>query len=498
MVNAQEWLDENYPKEERNKVPLLYLNEPNLEGELDLVDFTKLERVDISQSVDENKISFKNKNEEIEVKKCVDAQTWLDEWYPKDGKCKDESKIWDSNNSRNYKTNFGKTRNQISELSITGKGLEGSLDLTDFRNLEKLDCVYNHLTNLNLNDLGKLKNIKCQENKLLTSLQLKNCSNVDWIIASDNNLTDIDVSSSKDKITSIYLNDNPQLKGDLNIFKGLKNLQILCLNNTAFVGSLESLQNLSELACLNIADTDIDSGLEYLPNSIEYFYCLIDKRKNARCQVIYDLLVGEEQGEIEFDEMKAGEEYEEIKYKRIKNFDEKLLVIKNRAKERFHHLFRDELTEQSNKIKELTEKLHLSQSQLQQLSDLILPNQVYDFFTLKKEVQRIKTNELAPSLQNKRQELEQLITDAKNQLSEDLKSTLELYCQTLTEEDNSLKEGKLAAYQTILQAKLNKEELKTISSKKVKISQLEKQLNKLQVDEQQLETQVEVLSKGNS
>jgi len=36
MVNTQQWLDANYPKEERDRILLLYLNEPNLEGELDL------------------------------------------------------------------------------------------------------------------------------------------------------------------------------------------------------------------------------------------------------------------------------------------------------------------------------------------------------------------------------------------------------------------------------------------------------------------------------
>jgi len=40
MVNAQQWLDANYPKESREKITAIYLNEANLEGELDLSDFT--------------------------------------------------------------------------------------------------------------------------------------------------------------------------------------------------------------------------------------------------------------------------------------------------------------------------------------------------------------------------------------------------------------------------------------------------------------------------
>ncbi len=43
MVNAQEWLDRNYPKENRNEVREVYILEFNLEGELDLSDFKNLE-----------------------------------------------------------------------------------------------------------------------------------------------------------------------------------------------------------------------------------------------------------------------------------------------------------------------------------------------------------------------------------------------------------------------------------------------------------------------
>ncbi len=43
MVNAQEWLDENYPKEERKDIKELQIDNKNLEGKLDLVGFANLE-----------------------------------------------------------------------------------------------------------------------------------------------------------------------------------------------------------------------------------------------------------------------------------------------------------------------------------------------------------------------------------------------------------------------------------------------------------------------
>jgi len=44
MVNAQEYLNKNYPtKEERKNIKELKINKKNLEGNLDLSDFVNLE-----------------------------------------------------------------------------------------------------------------------------------------------------------------------------------------------------------------------------------------------------------------------------------------------------------------------------------------------------------------------------------------------------------------------------------------------------------------------
>jgi len=79
---------------------------------------------------------------------------------------------------------------------------------------------------LNVSNLEKLKDINCQKNKL-TNLQLKNCPKLDSLLAFDNDLTELDISSLEDKVTYIYLNDNPQLKDDLSVFRSLKNLGVL-------------------------------------------------------------------------------------------------------------------------------------------------------------------------------------------------------------------------------------------------------------------------------
>jgi len=56
MVNAREWLDQNYSKEERSKVTKLNIYCENLEGDLDLSDFINLKELDCH----ENKLTTLN------------------------------------------------------------------------------------------------------------------------------------------------------------------------------------------------------------------------------------------------------------------------------------------------------------------------------------------------------------------------------------------------------------------------------------------------------
>src|ERR1043166_5273574 len=46
MVNAQEYINKNYPKETKKNLKLLDISGKDLEGHLDLKDFVNLERLD--------------------------------------------------------------------------------------------------------------------------------------------------------------------------------------------------------------------------------------------------------------------------------------------------------------------------------------------------------------------------------------------------------------------------------------------------------------------
>jgi len=71
------------------------------------------------------------------------------------------------------------------------------------------------------------------------------------------------------------------------MFSNLVNLEELEVGNdnfnqgiyNRFVGSLKPLQNLSRLERFDIRNTELDSGLEYLPESIKVFKYSADKKK---------------------------------------------------------------------------------------------------------------------------------------------------------------------------------------------------------------------------
>ena len=59
-------------------------------------------------------------------------------------------------------------RQEIKELDISNQNLEGKLDLSDFANLERLNCSNNLLTDIDLTNLSpeKIKIIDLDNNDL--------------------------------------------------------------------------------------------------------------------------------------------------------------------------------------------------------------------------------------------------------------------------------------------------------------------------------------------
>ena len=53
-----------------------------------------------------------------------------------------------------------------------------------------------------------------------------------------------------------------------------------------FIGSLEPLKNMNKLKILYIYNTDVDSGIEYLPSNLKEFHCSANLIKEAKVKTI--------------------------------------------------------------------------------------------------------------------------------------------------------------------------------------------------------------------
>src|SRR5690606_37919650 len=143
--------------------------------------------------------------------------------------------------------------------------------------LEELDCSENKLTFLNIANCKNLKEIYCFVNQL-EELDCSQLSELEKLFCRDNQLTNLMLPNSA-KLTFLAINNNDLFEQDLSMFSKLTDLVLLFIGNRSeekinqgiynrFVGSLQLLQNLTKLKILEIENTDLESDLEYLPESI--------------------------------------------------------------------------------------------------------------------------------------------------------------------------------------------------------------------------------------
>lgn len=201
-------MDKKYStQEEKEQVEELYLNEYDLKGELDLSKFILLEKIFISYFLDESKINFKNKQEGIEIIKCVKAQVTFDKEYPVNQFCLG---ILD-------KKNKGKNRSEITQINLSNNYLEEFLEINGFLNLEEIDLANNKLTSLILIDCFKVEKINCSQNTLD---QLP-----DFFSSLDHSFLENELNVP-DTCSLTHLNiSNNNISEDLSVFSHLVNLE---------------------------------------------------------------------------------------------------------------------------------------------------------------------------------------------------------------------------------------------------------------------------------
>jgi len=191
-------------------------------------------------------------------RKYSNLQTYLDFWYPPERK------------------------KQITKLDINFKGLKGDLiiDGKEWKSLEEIDCSSNNFPSITLNNLPKLKIFNAGYCKL-QNLTINGCPQLQNIDVNYNSFTDLEFLNNVNPENLVYLDvaRNRLLNQDLSAFGEFENLETLMLGwkadgvkSSNLWGSLEPLKNLTKLKSLDISNTDIDSGLEFLPQSLEFFY----------------------------------------------------------------------------------------------------------------------------------------------------------------------------------------------------------------------------------
>lgn len=192
----------------------------------------------------------------------VKTQEWLDENYPKE------------------------ERNNIIELKIRRKNLEGHLDLQDFLNLEFLDCSQNQLTSLDLSKNLKLEVVNIYDNRISCTEYAKlgifshlvNLQKLDLGFNTDRHrqLQKLEEGSSLEQMVQ-QRGRHPERARRSGYF--LEELMLVKTNESEksyndFSGSLEMMKSCQKLKELSIeGQKSITGKLEDLPSSVETLDC---------------------------------------------------------------------------------------------------------------------------------------------------------------------------------------------------------------------------------
>jgi hypothetical protein len=184
-------------------------------------------------------------------------------------------------------------RKKITRLEISDKKLEGELVIKDFDNLNYFDCSSNLITSLTIENLPNLDYLiasYCNINNLVVS----NCPKINTFNIKNNSLADFNFSSlNSDFLTILDIKDNNFSLRTLEFLIPFVKLRKVFLGSddskrldkniyNRFYGSLKPLENLKNLGYLFIDSTDVDSGLEYLPEKFKKISCK-SKREEASC-----------------------------------------------------------------------------------------------------------------------------------------------------------------------------------------------------------------------
>ncbi|WNE41165.1 MAG: Endonuclease MutS2 [Mycoplasmataceae bacterium] len=360
------------------------------------------------------------------------------------------------------------TRKEIDKLYVNLEFIEGeklNIDGQEWPNLKELDFRFNKIIRLELTNLFEVSKIFCNSSGI-KKLVIENCPKIINLTVSNSRIKNLDFLNRIKpwKITSISINDNNITDKNLAIFSNFRNLEDLWIGNNSFSGSLKSLQGLFKLNCLQISNnSDIDSDLEYLPDSLEYFF--YDGCKEIEKKMIPYKFVK--------DWKKARKNLVETAEKSKITYLENLLTERekdlNGIIEKNISLERNLITEKErleNELKELSQKKQLE-------IDKIKKNSEEKITELNEKVDDL-CNEL---LEIKKSELDKIVNEYKSKLDNNLHAYLDIFL-----ENNSP-----TAKRQLLKI-FDEKSLKELAEKQEAINYLEEKINKLSQ-----QVQIEVL-----
>ncbi|CAG8502609.1 1596_t:CDS:2 [Racocetra persica] len=248
LREVQDYIDQNYPKAQRARVQKLDLRNLDLEGDLDLKDFTHY-CFKVIVVGNPRLGGIKNKSEwytAIVNKIYSTTQEWLEQEYSQKEQTNEiilsgiefeqpsELLISDYPNVKEIKTE-GYCQNEIYNIT--------KVTINNCPQLEEV-CIPNFSNQfLSLHHLPSLKKFRCGYGQLTGCLDLTPFTNLESVHCFGNQLTEIKLPA--EKLEELAASGSNQL-----------------------VGSLKHLKSLTKLNFLTICDTDIDSGLEYLSEEL--------------------------------------------------------------------------------------------------------------------------------------------------------------------------------------------------------------------------------------
>ncbi len=114
---------------------------------------------------------------------------------------------------------------EITNINCAGLGITTMEGIEEMPNLSILDCSNNNITNLDLSNNTKLVELKAFDNKLLSSINVLNCSNLQYFGAWNCAIESVDVNDCT-QLNSLCISSNPLSTIDISNNPNLETLQV--------------------------------------------------------------------------------------------------------------------------------------------------------------------------------------------------------------------------------------------------------------------------------